>query len=176
MSFNGGNAFPKFGIDPWKNIKTYHDGMTLRDYFAAKAMTGLLASASENANIHPRTLGKFAYEVADAMLAAREGGREGGYTVRATNRPAEHRPLQQYRMTLHATAQECNDKFVRERMLKILPINAKTAHMLAKQLLKDGQLVLLATHKELAESYQQRFESYDIRITVEPVEPVDSQQ
>lgn len=50
-------------------------GMTLRDYFAAKAMQGICA--------HPDTWGQAtdgiamqAYEVADAMLKAREGGFE----------------------------------------------------------------------------------------------------
>jgi hypothetical protein len=52
-------AFPDF-------IK---DGMTLRDYFAAKAMQGLL-----NNGMHPNVhhLSADAYRVADAMLEARE--------------------------------------------------------------------------------------------------------
>ena len=46
-------------------------GMTLRDYFAAKAMQGML---SENSGIRYPTdeLVDFAYKVADAMLKARE--------------------------------------------------------------------------------------------------------
>jgi hypothetical protein len=43
-------------------------GMTLRDYFAAKAMQGLLA----NNNIDAQQIAKAAYIVADAMLKARE--------------------------------------------------------------------------------------------------------
>ena len=47
------------------------DGMTLRDYFAAKAMQGML---SENSGVRYPTdeLVEFAYKVADAMLKARE--------------------------------------------------------------------------------------------------------
>ena len=46
-------------------------GMTLRDYFAAKAMQGML---SENSGIRysNEELAQFAYAVADAMMKARE--------------------------------------------------------------------------------------------------------
>jgi len=46
------------------------DGMTLRDYFAAKAMQGLLACASGDGT--KESYAKWAYEYADAMLKARE--------------------------------------------------------------------------------------------------------
>ena len=42
-------------------------GMTLRDYFAAKAMQGLLDAAMAECEI-----AKAAYEMADAMLKARQ--------------------------------------------------------------------------------------------------------
>lgn len=45
-------------------------GMTLRDYFAAKAMQGILADSTQR-----QTCGEFAtnaYAMADAMLATRE--------------------------------------------------------------------------------------------------------
>jgi hypothetical protein len=44
-------------------------GMTLRDYFAAKAMTGLLARTSTS---NGDAIVKDSYALADAMLAARE--------------------------------------------------------------------------------------------------------
>lgn len=46
-------------------------GMTLRDYFAAKAMQGLCANDGYN-NHSPATIANEAYGMADAMLAARE--------------------------------------------------------------------------------------------------------
>ena len=61
-----------------KNISAFphenflsHRGMTLRDYFAARAMQGML---SENSGIRYPTdeLVDFAYKVADAMMKARE--------------------------------------------------------------------------------------------------------
>jgi hypothetical protein len=49
------------------------EGMELRDYFAAHALTGLLAfSPCECRQSPPETAAKEAYEMADAMLAARE--------------------------------------------------------------------------------------------------------
>jgi hypothetical protein len=44
-------------------------GMTLRDYFAAKAMQGLLSS---DVNAKLEDFAKQSYKVADAMLKARE--------------------------------------------------------------------------------------------------------
>ena len=48
-----------------------NDGMTLRDYFAAKAMTGLLTAeiVGEYSNEH---VAEIAYRIADAMMKARE--------------------------------------------------------------------------------------------------------
>lgn len=76
---NGGPAFPvstmveerTAGYGHQDGPATYQfGGMTLRDYFAAKAMQGVLAT-------HPPAseLGMFvqyAYRIADAMLAERE--------------------------------------------------------------------------------------------------------
>lgn len=56
-------AFPT----PVHNLN--NDGMTLRDYFAAKAMQGMLAESSDYTSA---SLSVAAYECADAMLKARE--------------------------------------------------------------------------------------------------------
>ena len=57
------NAFPNPN-------RTDQEGMTLRDYFAAKAMQGLLAS---EVNAPIETFAKQAYAMADKMLEARNG-------------------------------------------------------------------------------------------------------
>jgi hypothetical protein len=63
----GGPAFPS------THPHGQDEGMTLRDYFAAKAMQGILA-----ATLTPNTVwsqdeaAETAYNVADAMLKARE--------------------------------------------------------------------------------------------------------
>ena len=47
-------------------VPNMHIGMTLRDYFAAKAMQGILY-----AGLEPVETAKHAYEMADAMMAVR---------------------------------------------------------------------------------------------------------
>lgn len=69
---NGGSAFPvvkttKCRIDDADVHST--GGMTLRDYFAAKAMQGILADHETTGE--PEPTARLAYATADAMLAAR---------------------------------------------------------------------------------------------------------
>ena len=64
-------AFP-FCVDDGETVK-YHTGMTLRDYFAAKAMHGLISQFAEG--FEPDTVDGFSnisYRVADSMLKERE--------------------------------------------------------------------------------------------------------
>ena len=46
-------------------------GMDLRDYFAAKAMQGMLAACTGWGTSDENRLAKEAYEIADAMMKAR---------------------------------------------------------------------------------------------------------
>ena len=55
---NGGPAFP---------TGTAYQGISLRDYFAAKAMQGLMDAPMSNAEIADE-----AYQMADLMIKARE--------------------------------------------------------------------------------------------------------
>jgi len=64
---DGGPAFPTTE-DHGLNYGMF--GMTLRDYFAAKAMQGLIASLVEGEDFTERGT-EWAYKVADAMLKAR---------------------------------------------------------------------------------------------------------
>ncbi len=65
------NDIPAFPRPHSGNSRFTEVGMSLRDYFAAKAMQGML---SENSGIRYPTdeLVDFAYKVADAMMKARE--------------------------------------------------------------------------------------------------------
>ncbi|MFU5565169.1 hypothetical protein ACM7V5_29785 [Pseudomonas aeruginosa] len=63
MKDNGGQAFPS------ESMYTSEAGMTLRDYFAAKAMQAWIPTYG----IGPR-LAEQAYQVVDAMLKARKAG------------------------------------------------------------------------------------------------------
>jgi hypothetical protein len=65
----GGPAFPLSTIDPHERSVTTCDGMTLRDFFAAKAMQANRARNSSYASWDD--LAKDAYELADAMLKER---------------------------------------------------------------------------------------------------------
>ncbi|WP_332641649.1 hypothetical protein [Enterobacter asburiae] len=66
---DGGFAFPMEATDAtaWKNC---NQGMTLRDYFAAKAMQGIISSECNYGAFSD--LASDAYSIADAMLRARE--------------------------------------------------------------------------------------------------------
>ena len=65
---DGGPAFPFRGIHA---TDEQHDGMTLRDYFAAKAMQGMMAN-SEITRPDEVKICDAAYKIADAMLDERE--------------------------------------------------------------------------------------------------------
>ncbi len=73
----GGPTFPELGNVGYNSDWQCEAGMTLRDYFAAKALSGWLASYPES-NSHPIVAGnadavaKHSYMMADAMLKARE--------------------------------------------------------------------------------------------------------
>ena len=64
----GGPAFPSHG----SMGEVAHEGMTLRDYFAAKAMQGFMANKSNPMHYQPEEDAQWAYMIADAMLKARE--------------------------------------------------------------------------------------------------------
>ena len=70
---DGGQAFPFRDADGEGGFMTF-PGMTLRDYFAAAAMQGMLASP--DGDRHIERYAASAYQIADAMLAAREAKEE----------------------------------------------------------------------------------------------------
>ena len=65
---------PAFARPSWPGaMGGWQNGMSLRDYFAAKALQGLLAfPGMEYADAPPEVAARDAYAMADAMLAARE--------------------------------------------------------------------------------------------------------
>jgi hypothetical protein len=72
---DGGPAFPQTEVyeqtdGGWRAEGSNQPGMSLRDYFAAKAITELKWSGSDQSqNIRCAAV---CYQIADAMLAARE--------------------------------------------------------------------------------------------------------
>jgi hypothetical protein len=71
----GGPAFP---TSNWQKMVPqatgYHEGMTLRDWFAAKAMQGAISGIASRADepLYYSDCAGLAYEMADAMLKARD--------------------------------------------------------------------------------------------------------
>jgi hypothetical protein len=74
----GGPAFPIVWDDDIEAKRHIYTGITTRDYFAAKAMQGLIARESTGAfnfETHPDDpwrVAMWAYDVADQMLKVRE--------------------------------------------------------------------------------------------------------
>jgi hypothetical protein len=74
MTSDGGPAFPSDIYYDEKPVGCDH-GMSLRDYFAAKALAGWLGSFGPDDcedDIWPDAIAEFAYKMADAMLQARK--------------------------------------------------------------------------------------------------------
>ena len=83
---DGGPAFPcerneptgetvtRNGITRVLHAPVKHDGMTLRDWFAGKALAGELASQGVNDGqwIHLPDLASRCFEIADAMISERD--------------------------------------------------------------------------------------------------------
>ena len=67
-AFNKPTNPPAFPIH-WEN---HSEGMTLLDYFAAKAIEGATVSAASNVRFNHALIAEESYLLADAMLKARE--------------------------------------------------------------------------------------------------------
>lgn len=74
---DGGPAYPsqtplyrasKDGME----IERIQDGMSLRDFFAAHAVTGLLIQSPGGWDTYPKGLAECAYTIADCMLKSRK--------------------------------------------------------------------------------------------------------
>jgi len=75
MTDDGGPAFPSDSEGQISDSRWHFLGMTLRDYFAAKAMQALASKfedAPDERIICAHYLARRSYEIADTMLEARE--------------------------------------------------------------------------------------------------------
>lgn len=75
---DGGPAFPEEGVERmpiggnlYRHERVSLPGMSLRDYFAVAALTGMKANPEANADGFD-DFARWAYAYADAMLAARK--------------------------------------------------------------------------------------------------------
>lgn len=75
MEDRGGDGGPAFPVVMHGRVGTNdHPGLSLRDYFAAAALQGYLSAPgrdAEHARQSPSDVSHWAYDQADAMLAAR---------------------------------------------------------------------------------------------------------
>lgn len=70
---DGGPAFPFLEFHGAGPEYQQHKGLSVRDYFAAKALSGLLASRSSSSTYFlAKDDAAYVYAIADAMLKARE--------------------------------------------------------------------------------------------------------
>ena len=75
---DGGPAFPVLPPDAGDGTGAApgypfpDSGMSLRDWFAGQALSGLIASNDEGAGDRIEEVPRYAYAIADAMLAARD--------------------------------------------------------------------------------------------------------
>jgi hypothetical protein len=69
---DGGPAFPH--LETTSRGEPYHDhlGMTLRDYFAAAALRGILSNTEASKAWNESDVARFCYFQSDAMLKARQ--------------------------------------------------------------------------------------------------------
>lgn len=67
----GGPAFPELGNVGYNSDWQLDNGMTLRDYLAAKAMQGMCAHTDTWGISSQTNIAKTAYEIADKMLEER---------------------------------------------------------------------------------------------------------
>jgi hypothetical protein len=71
---DGGPAFPKSDcIEPDMEPIRYGHGMTIREYFAAAALQGMMANPECNA-MAVQDVARNCYRISDAMLAERKEG------------------------------------------------------------------------------------------------------
>ena len=65
---DGGPAFPTLdNTEHWRHL-----GLSLRDYFAAAALQGFMAQHTSGGCLVDDLYAKYAYDLADSMLKARE--------------------------------------------------------------------------------------------------------
>lgn len=71
---DGGPAFPVVVQLSDNHLVRREEGMTLRDYFAAKALQGMLANQHPYQASDEHMFARDAYTLADAMIRARKEG------------------------------------------------------------------------------------------------------
>lgn len=97
--------------------------------------------------------------------AVAEPKRQGKAAVKP--KPPQHLPL--WKVLLHND--DVNDiLFVIRTIVELTPLNKDVAAMRTVEAHKTGVALLLTTHKERAELYQEQFTSKGLTVTIEPAD------
>src|SRR3954464_12758499 len=78
-------------------------------------------------------------------------------------------PLPPWKVLLHNSDEPTFD-FVIDTITQLTPLNKQDAELRATEADKTGVALLLTTHKERAELYQEQFTSKGLVVTIEPAE------
>lgn len=118
--------------------------------------------------------GKDVAEPKEAPPASSSGAGAGTATKTKTRRKAKPKskppqPLPPWKVLLHN-----DDKnemgFVVGAIVELTPLNEEAAVVRMIEAHKTGVALLLVTHKERAELYQEQFQSKGLTVTIEPAE------
>jgi ATP-dependent Clp protease adaptor protein ClpS len=113
----------------------------------------------------------------DAGASSSADGGGGGATAtakpkKATKRAPKKRPpgfLPPWKVLLHNDDKNSVD-FVIVTIVELTPLDKQQAELRTKEADKTGVALLLTTHKERAELYQEQFQSKGLTVTIEPAE------
>ena len=84
-----------------------------------------------------------------------------------TSKPGPPRQLPPINVILHNDDVNSADEVV-ESIVMLTPLKEQEATLRTKEAHRQGQSLLLTTHKERAELYQQQFASRNLTVTLEP--------
>jgi ATP-dependent Clp protease adapter protein ClpS len=121
------------------------------------------------------------HRMAEQSKSAVEGGDDGGGTAtikpKKAKKPAQ-KPvpnknppgfLPPWKVLLHNDDKNAFE-FVIGTIVELTPLDQQQAELRTKEADKTGVALLLTTHKELAELYQDQFQSKGLVVTIEPAE------
>lgn len=91
----------------------------------------------------------------------------GATATKPAPTPARSKPLPPYKVLLHNDA--VNDMlYVVRTIVELTPLNAGAARDVMLAAHTRGLSLVLVTHKERAELYQEQFRSKNLKVTIEP--------
>ena len=94
---------------------------------------------------------------------------QGGTATKSKPKLPPTKPLPLWKVLLHND--DKNDMgFVVTSIVELTPLNEQEAVVRMKEADETGVALLLTTHKERAELYQEQFQSKGLTVTIEPAE------